>query len=138
MIFVVSNLGPFSVSVFFSGKNLPTKIRLRIFFATKTSRKGYSETSHKYSNRSIFSFKITVFRPNFRFPHRCPRGRNCKLYCSDRTCNEVCKPLKRGKVFVLQGPAAELALIEPPQHLPEAVGRPASGLIPNSPNCFTH
>ena len=29
MIFVVSNLGPFSVSVFFSGKNLPTKIRLR-------------------------------------------------------------------------------------------------------------
>ena len=29
MIFVVSNPGPFSVSVFFSGKNLPTKIRLR-------------------------------------------------------------------------------------------------------------
>ena len=29
MIFVVSNLGPFSVSVFFSGKNLPTKIPLR-------------------------------------------------------------------------------------------------------------
>ena len=29
MIFVVSNLGPFSVSVFFSDKNLPTKIRLR-------------------------------------------------------------------------------------------------------------
>ena len=29
VIFVVPNLGPFSVSVFFSGKNLPTKIRLR-------------------------------------------------------------------------------------------------------------
>ena len=29
MIFVMSNPGPFSVSVFFSGKNLPTKIRLR-------------------------------------------------------------------------------------------------------------
>ena len=29
MIFVVSNLGPFSVSVFLSGKNLPTKIPLR-------------------------------------------------------------------------------------------------------------
>ena len=29
MIFVVSDPGPFSVSVFFLGKNLPTKIRLR-------------------------------------------------------------------------------------------------------------
>ena len=56
MTFVVSNPGPFSVSVFFSGKNLPTKIRLR-----------------KHSivfNCLFFSVEITPILGDFRF---CPK-----------------------------------------------------------------
>ena len=79
-----------------------------------------------WQSRTIWwQLKIVDYDIILRLSHRCPCGRNRKLSCSNCTCNKICNSLKRGKFFVLKGPALELALIESPQYLPEAAGRPS-------------